>query len=198
MQEKNDLQVGCLLMAAGNASRFRANKLLMEYNGKPLIQYAMDAIDPDCIDRVVVVTQYPAVTALAEQQGHTWIQNDHPEWGASYTIALGTEALQDCDGILYMVADQPRLTAASVRRIVDTWRSLPSSIVAPVSGDRSGNPCIFPKALFGELMDLQGDVGGKQVIRRHPELLQTVELPAEELFDCDTPQALAALKETTE
>lgn len=198
MNENNPLRVGCLLMAAGNSARFQANKLLMDYDGKPLIRHAMDAICPQCIDRVTVVTQYPQIAALAAAKGYACVVNDHPEWGASYTIRLGTESLRDCDGILYMVADQPKLTAASVEKIVGAWREHPETIVAPVSAGRSGNPCIFPRTLFDELMSLEGDVGGKQVIRRNPERLRTVELPAEELFDCDTPQALEALKKTVE
>ena len=54
-----------------------------------------------------------------------------------------------------------------------------------------GNPCLFPREFFPELMQLQGDRGGAAVIRRYPERLRHTEVPEEELFDCDTPEALA-------
>ncbi len=196
MTKNTDFRVGCLLMAAGNASRFRANKLLMEYEGKPLIRYAMEAVATACIDRVTVVTQYDVIEDLASEFDFSCVRNDHPEWGASYTIRLGTADLQDCDAILYMVADQPRLTAESVERIVAAWQAEPDAIIAPACGERLGNPCIFPASMFSELMALEGDVGGKKVIRRHPELLRTVQIEALQLFDCDTPQALEELKQS--
>ena len=198
MTKKTDKKVGCLLMAAGNAARFRANKLLMEYAGKPLIRYAMEAVSADCIDRVTVVPQYDEIETMASEFGFGCVRNDHPEWGASYTIRLGTAEMQDCDAILYMVADQPRLTADSVEKIVAAWQAEPESIIAPASGERTGNPCIFPRSMYPELMALEGDVGGKKVIRNHPELLRTVQIEAPQLFDCDTPQALEELKQSAE
>ena len=50
--------------------------------------------------------------------------------------------------------------------------------------------------MYPELMALEGDVGGKKVIRNHPELLRTVQIEASQLFDCDTPQALEELKQS--
>ena len=194
MEQNRHAKVGCVLMAAGNASRFNANKLLMDYAGKPLIRHAMESAAAECIDAVTVVTQYDVIEQMAGDMGFACVRNDHPEWGASYTVRLGTAALQDCDAILYMVSDQPRLTRASVRKTVDAWREAPTYIIAPASGERTGNPCVFPKAMFPELMALEGDVGGKKVIRRHPELLRTVQIEEAELFDCDTPQALEELK----
>ena len=90
MKKNNQVRIGCLLMAAGNASRFRTNKLLVDFDGKPLVQRAMEAIARDRFAEIVVVTQYPDVTHMAQEFGYTCIQNDHPEWGAAYTIRLGT------------------------------------------------------------------------------------------------------------
>ena len=194
MKMNQNTKIGCVVMAAGNASRFRANKLLMDYQGKPLIVHALDAADCSCLDRVVVVTQYPQIEAMALARGYACRINHQPDLGASVTIRLGTEALQDCDGILYLVADQPRLTADTVCRIVAAWQAAPECIIAPVSDGCTGNPCIFPRSLFGELMALEADAGGKKVIRRHPELLRTVTVEASQLFDCDTPQALEELR----
>ena len=61
----------------------------------------------------------------------------------------------------------------------------------PGAGERQGNPCIFPAALYSELLALTGDRGGKQIIHRHPELVVEVPVPEEELSDVDT---LADLK----
>ena len=108
---REKLTVGCLLMAAGNAERFGENKLLCAaWDGRSLIEHALDAIPRECFARVLVVTQYPEITALAKECGFETLQNGHPERGQSETIRLGTRALSDCDAICFMVADLPALS----------------------------------------------------------------------------------------
>ena len=99
--------LGCVIMAAGNAVRFGANKLEAELDGKPLIRRAFEAVPAGVFDRVAVVTQYPAVAALAREFGFTPVHNDRPGDGLSRTVRLGTQALAQCDGIAFLVADQP-------------------------------------------------------------------------------------------
>ena len=88
---------GCLIMAAGNASRFRANKLAAQFDGKPLIRRALEAVPTELFARVVVVTQYPQVEELAAEFGFEAIRNPHPDYGISYTIRLGTAAKYAAD-----------------------------------------------------------------------------------------------------
>lgn len=186
---------GCLIMAAGNAARFRANKLAAEFDGKALIRRAMEAVPVSCFARVVVVTQYPQIAELAEEFGFAAIRNPHPDYGISYTIRLGTQALADCGGILYMVSDQPLLGKASVRRVVEAWQSHPTCIVGAAHNAKRGNPNLFPREFFPELLALTEDHGGNTIIRAHPERFLPVEVAAEELTDVDTPQALRELEE---
>ena len=115
---REKLTVGCLLMAAGNAERFGENKLLCAaWDGRSLIEHALDAIPRECFVRVLVVTQYPEITVLAKERGFETLQNGHPERGQSETIRLGTRALSDCDAICFMVADQPLLRRSRARSI---------------------------------------------------------------------------------
>lgn len=195
MQDTN--RIGCLVMAAGNSTRYQGNKLAALFRGKPIIEYALDAVPADRFAAVTVVTQYPEIEALAAQRGFAVIRNEHPDWGISHTIRLGTEAMQDCNAILYMVADQPLLDDASVERILECWRQHPCNIVGASHNGKRGNPCIFPKEFFEELMALEEDHGGNTVIRRYPDRLLTVEVSQEELTDVDTRAALAALDQTT-
>ena len=191
---EEDMKIGCLIMAAGNARRFQENKLAAEYRGKSLIRRAFEAVPQGLFDRVVVVTQYPQIGELAREFGFEALENKHPDYGISHTIYLGTKALEDCDGILYMVSDQPLLSSGSVEKVVQHWKEQPGYIVGAAYGGKRGNPCIFPREFFPALMALQEDHGGNTVIRAHPERLLTVEVPKAELTDVDTPKALADLE----
>ena len=47
--------IGCLVMAAGNAARFHANKLAAQFEGKSLIRRALEAGSRDNITVVLAV-----------------------------------------------------------------------------------------------------------------------------------------------
>lgn len=191
---QKNLSVGCLVMAAGNARRFGDNKLAAKVRGKTLIERALDAIPQEGFSRVVVVTQYAEVEALAVERGFTVIWNRHPDWGISHTISLGTEGLQkDCDAICYMVSDQPLLRRESIAGALAFFRENSDHIVGLSHDGKRGNPCIFPRKFYGELIALREDHGGNTVIRAHEDALLLYEVDKQELTDVDTPQALQDL-----
>ena len=194
MAECSALRAGCLVMAAGNASRFGENKLTARFDGQSLFSLALAAIPEGLFARVTVVSQYPALLEEAARAGFDTILNDRPEDGISRTIRLGTQAMADCDGILYMVADEPLLRAGTVRRVAEAWQEHPECIAAAAHNGNRGNPCLFPARFFPELCALEADRGGSSVIRRHENVLLLVEAGERELFDCDTKQALEILK----
>ena len=190
-------KLGCLIMAAGNASRFGANKLFASYRGKSLLELALLAVPPGLFSRVTVVSQYERALALASQYGFDAILNRNPEVGVSRRNLLGTQEMQYCDAILYMVADQPLLQPNSVCAVAERWTQEPDCIVGAAHNGKRGNPCIFPRKFFPDLLALTGDTGGSRVIRQHEDLLRLVEIPPEELYDCDTQRALEQLKAET-
>ena len=188
------MRLGCVLLAAGNGARFGENKLLALFRGRPLIQWAFDALPGDRLGPVTVVTQYDAVARLAEARGFSVVWNREPELGIGHSVALGTAAVAErCDGILFLAADQPLLRRQSLERLLGRFLEDPSRIVAASSGEHSGNPAVFPAALFPELEALAGDRGGKQIIRRFPELVTELSVDPAELADVDTPADLARM-----
>ena len=193
---REELRVGCLLMAAGNAERFGENKLLCAADdGRTLIGHALDAIPREKFTRVLVVTQYDAIVALARERGFETLLNEHAERGQSETIRLGVAELQGgCDAICFMVADQPLLRCETLAREVDFFSSHREHIVALGHNGARGNPCLFPARFFPELLALKGDVGGSAVIKKHPDDLLLFEAPEEEMRDVDTKESLTALK----
>lgn len=188
-------KIGCVIMAAGKSVRFGGNKLDAEFEGRPMFLHAFEAIPDGLFARVVVVTQYAQIMDCAARYGFQVLCNDQPEAGLSRTVAMGTQALEDCDAILFLVADQPLLRRATVERIVHCWLAHPESITGASHHGKRGNPCIFPREFFPELKAITGDRGGNTVIRAHEDRLRTVEVAESELTDVDTRQVLSTLEQ---
>ena len=189
------MKLGCVVMAAGNARRFGDNKLAALFQGKSLIRRALEAVPGDVFDRVVVVTQYPKVAELAEEFCFTAVHNEHPDYGISHTIELGLMELNNYDGALFLVSDQPLLRRESIVELVTLWKRHPNKIAALGHGGVRGNPCLFPARFYPELRKLREDHGGNTVIRHHEEDLLLLEVDEAELYDVDTVWALERLKQ---
>jgi len=185
------MDIALVLMASGAGRRFGGNKLLAQVEGVPLIRRVMAACPPGDFHTAVVVSRYPEILALAGEQGYRPVLNTGAAEGISSSIRLGIASAGDADGILFSVCDQPWLTRESVRRLCEAFCRRSDRIVALSAGGKRGNPCLFPRSLFPELLRLTGDTGGGAVIRAHPERLQLIEAGEEkELWDIDTPEDL--------
>ena len=188
------MTVGSIVMAAGNASRFGADKLEARFRGKSLLRRALEAVPRDRTGPVAAVVRSPAAERLAEEFGFLPVRNDRPDLGISRTIRLGLDALGPCAAAMFLVADQPLLRRETTAAAVDFYRAHPDRLVGVAHDGARGNPCIFPARFFPELRQLQGDQGGGAVIRRHLDGLLLLEVPAWELADVDTVQALETLE----
>lgn len=115
------------------------------------------------------------------------VKNPTPELGISRSIATGLDALpQSAEAALIAVGDQPHLTADALRELVRAFS--PGRIVVPRYGDHRGNPPIFDRRFFPELLRLQGDRGGQAVVAAHPEAVVEVSLSAAMGDDVDRPE----------
>jgi CTP:molybdopterin cytidylyltransferase MocA len=117
----------------------------------------------------------------------TLVENREAEQGMSRSMALGLTALPtEVSAALLGVADQPFLTADAVRDLCRAFE--PGRIVMARYGDHRGNPCIFDRSFFPELMAVRGDHGGGAVVRSHRDAVTEVELPDRMGTDIDRPE----------
>lgn len=177
--------MGAILLAAGNSSRFGANKLLYEIEGKPLVQRSMEIISQLPFEQKLVVTQYPQVEQLAKKLGLSWVRNENPELGISHSIHLGLEKQKEMDGWMFLVGDQPWLCRETVGRLLETFQESLRGIAAVRCGENIGNPVIFSRVYQTDLENLSGDRGGKKILLLHREDVEFVAAKAEELEDMD-------------
>ena len=177
-----------ILLAAGQSTRFGRQKLLELWNGEPLVRKAARCLlDGGLRPVVAVVSADPRlVDALAGLPVMT-VENAHPEEGITSSIAIGVRALPDAtDAALIGVADQPYLTAQAIEELVKAFS--PGRIIVPRWGDHRGNPPVFDRRFFPELIALDGDAGGQGVIAAHPNAVTEVPLPARLGDDIDRPE----------
>ena len=187
-------KIALIMLAAGNSRRFGSNKLMYEVDGVPMylrtlrqLQKATEKI-PDSRIMLVTQPQYQEIIDAAKEIGAEVLINPQPERGISSSMQIGLESAKDADACLFTVADQPWLTAETIIALYDAFQSENKGMACTRRGEKTGNPCIFSKKYYNELMEIIGDKGGKQVIKRHPEDVAYIKISDErELVDVDVP-----------
>ncbi len=189
-----DMNIGCVLMAAGTASRFGENKLLARIKGRPLIRWVLNAAPASLFARAVAVVSDETVAELARQAGYACVFNTRPERGQGSSIVLGTQAMRGLDATLFLVADQPFLRQESIEKILAAHE--PGKFTALAWQGKRGNPVLFPGESFAELLALAPEETGRAVLRKYPDRIALVEAAdAREMMDVDTKEDLSNLTE---
>lgn len=189
------MKIGAVLLAAGRGERFGANKLLADFDGRPMVCCALDVLKQLNMGRTVVVASNMEVEALGRAYGFDVIINDAPQLGQARSVRLGVACMVDMDAILLMVADQPLLTAQSLAALLSAFESGRQGIACLRDQTHSGNPAVFMRVYFEQLLRLEGDRGAKGILRANPEDLTVVDcLHSMELADADDPLALECLR----
>jgi molybdenum cofactor cytidylyltransferase len=177
-----------ILLAAGLSSRFGRQKLLEPWRGEALVRWAARSFLEAGLAPVIVVVSGDRQLADALAGLPVTIEtNPQPERGITTSIGIGVGALPRVSvAALIGVADQPLLTADAIAKLVNAF--VPGKIVGPRYGDHRGNPVIFDRRFFPELLRLKdADRGGQVLVAAHPEAVIEVELPASMGKDIDSP-----------
>ena len=189
--------VAAIVLAAGRSTRMGGpNKLLADLGGKPLVRIVAEQAVASKASGVIVVTGHQAdlVEKALAGLNVTFVRNPDFAAGLASSVKAGITAVPaDADGAVVCLGDMPLIDTKLIDRLIEAFAPDRGSLIAlPVSEGRRGNPVLWSRRFFGELMTLDGDVGARHLIMKHGEAVAEVPVDGQAAFlDIDTPQALA-------
>jgi molybdenum cofactor cytidylyltransferase len=192
--------VAAIILAAGRSTRMGGpNKLLAELGGKPLVRLVTEQALASKAKDVIVVTGHQAELVEKALAGLDvkFVRNADFAQGLASSVKAGVAAVRDdADGAVICLGDMPMISAQLIDHLIDAFAPDRGNLIAvPVSDSRRGNPVLWSRRFFNELMTLDGDIGARHLIAKHSEAV--VEVPVEgfgAFLDIDTPQALEAAR----
>ena len=195
------MKIALIMLAAGNSRRFGSNKLLYEIEGKPMYRHILEKLLEVAQIRngyeksfpsnksdvsVTVVTQYEEIEREARALGTRVYYNPHPDEGISSSMKIGLKANMDADACLFTVSDQPWLTEETILGLLRLLETSGKGIACVSSNGKLGNPCIFTRNYYDQLLSITGDRGGKSVITANREDTAVLQVDdGRELLDMD-------------
>jgi molybdenum cofactor cytidylyltransferase len=182
-----------IVLAAGLSSRMGRNKLLLTFKSKPLIAHAVDTLSVAEVDEVIVVLGHEAEKLREHLEGKPVKLVYNPDYrsGQSTSVRMGVSAVSSrASAILISLADQPLLEPEDINQLVRAFaraKETGKSIVVPFYQGQRGNPVVLDVTHRDSILEVVGDVGCKQVIKRHPERVLVVEMETDHVVrDVDT------------
>jgi molybdenum cofactor cytidylyltransferase len=181
--------IAAVVLAAGLSRRMGQAKLLMPVGGRAIVRYVVESVLAGGVDLVWVVTGpdvEPIEAALAGLEVQIAV-NPAPEEGQASSLRAGIAALPaSVDAVLIALGDQPSLAPSIIPALLAARRTSPKLIVAPRYRDGQGNPVLFKREIFPELLRLTGDQGARPIIQKEPARVEWVELDLPMPPDVDT------------
>jgi molybdenum cofactor cytidylyltransferase len=192
--------VTAIILAAGRSTRMGGpNKLLAEIDGKPLVRIVTERALASKAKHVIVVTGHQAEMVEKALQGLDvkFVRNPDFAEGLASSVKAGVAAVPgDTDGAVICLGDMPLISAQLIDHLIEAFAPDRGNLIAvPVSDGRRGNPVLWSRRFFNELMTLDGDIGARHLIAKHAEAVAEVAVEGHGAFlDIDTPQALEAAR----
>ncbi|ARM91949.1 glycosyltransferase family 2 protein (plasmid) [Rhizobium sp. CIAT894] len=198
MEQRKDVSVAAILLAAGQAKRMGANgqhKLLAEFDGVPLVRRSAIVLLASNATPVVAVTGHRQGDIEAALTGLDIATSFNPSYltGMASSVACGVSHPQiaECDGVIVMLADMPGIVTEHIDSVVQAFRqSGGEAIVRASFGNKPGHPVVFPKVLYDRLIRLSGDVGARELIADSKLPVVMIDIGPAALLDVDTPTAV--------
>lgn len=188
-----------IILAAGSSSRFGQSKQLLKWRGIPFIRHvAMRALDAGLMPVIVVLGAVDnPIRAVLKDLPVRFVLNQSWCDGQSTSIRSGLGVMDDkCGACIFLLADQPQVTTDILASLVAEHHQSLAPIIAPLIKGQRGNPVLFDRVTFPDLLSVPGDQGGRAIFSRYP--IRWLEWLDESLLvDIDTPDDMPRLGEVS-
>ena len=195
-------QTAGVILAAGMSKRFGRPKQLAKLDNKFLLEWVLDSALASRLAHVVLVVghEHPKIIqALGSKINQSRLQvviNDRYQQGQSGSLRVGLSNIQRTfESVMFILGDQPRLRPSTIDFLLKSFWNSEKNICVPVCRGIRGNPTIFSRTLYADLMMIEGDIGAREIIRTNQNQILYLELDDPLGFvDIDSQQDLENLK----
>jgi molybdenum cofactor cytidylyltransferase len=189
-------QTAGIILAGGCSTRFGRPKQILKLKGKYLLEHVLNAALESKLNHVVLVLGHDhqnILQTLGSCAAHERLQvvvNHRYLEGQSRSLQAGLLKIRQMfPAVMFLLGDQPMLNSNTIDHMLDRFRYSGKDICVPVCKGKKGNPTIFSRVLYDQLMAIEGDIGARDIIRTHPERVLYIDLDDPLcFFDVDSPK----------
>ncbi len=183
-------KISGIILAAGSASRMGKTKQLLPFGKNTLLGQVVQNARKSALHETIVVLGHCAdeIEQAIDFSGTKVVRNTAYSKGQSASLIKGLENISShCDAAMFLLGDQPLVTAAIINKLIDAFKTSTAPVIIPYCKSVRGNPTIFAKSLFHRLKTLTGDTGPRVLFDEFKESILKVSIFDKAiLIDVDT------------
>lgn len=166
-----------ILLAAGSARRFGANKIAACLPDGQAVGLAAARALAGAVDQLIVVTsaQDGETEQMFKAAGYVTTYCADAAFGMGHSLACGVRESKQGAALLIALADMPFIEAKSVLAISTALRNGASIVVPRVDGE-AGHPVGFQADFRDALLHIEGDRGARAIIEQHSDAIHYLDL----------------------
>ncbi|WP_320046601.1 NTP transferase domain-containing protein [uncultured Ilyobacter sp.] len=161
-------KVSAVIMASGFSKRMGRNKLFIKFQGETMLERILKILSNMEFHEVILVGKDDETMKLGEKYKVKYIKNENSNLGQSESVKLGVSQSSG-EGIVFFTVDQPMLSEEIVLKLM--WEFYKKNIITlPVTDGQKSTPVFFPQEKKTELLKIEGDTGGREIIRKSSQI----------------------------
>jgi molybdenum cofactor cytidylyltransferase len=186
-------RVTAVILAAGQGKRMGETKQLLPWGEATILGQTIRNVKQTAVHNCLVITGHDAeaVQAIAKAEGAETLHNSNYDAGEMLS-SLQTAVHQlpaNITAVLVILADQPMVEPETMALLLDAYWQGRGDLIAPVYGDKRGNPVLIGRHYFAELLALPPGDAPRTLLQRHGAALQLVPVPTDSILrDLDSPE----------
>ncbi len=183
-------EIWAIILAAGESKRMGFPKMLLNFNGKSMLERVIENVTGSNIDNTLVVlgAEKEKITELIIKSNVILCYNDNYKLGMLSSVKCGIINIPvNCNAVLVFQGDQPFITSGVTNTVIEAFNSSEKEIVIPVNNKKRGHPLMIGRKYFYKIKDLNDNEGLRSLAQLFPDDVLEVETEDQEILrDFDT------------
>jgi molybdenum cofactor cytidylyltransferase len=183
-------EIWAIVLVAGESKRMNAQKLLMPFGSKTMIETVVENVAASAVGKIMIVTgshKEEMINATAHLPiSHCY--NDNYKQGMLSSVKCGIRALpDDCEAAMIFLGDQPLIPVKVVNLIIGAYRGSDKGIVIPTYEKKRGHPLLIDRKYHEEIEKITDQEGLRVLAYKHADDVLEIETNAPGILrDIDT------------
>lgn len=185
--DNSNKKISGVILAAGESTRFAGPKQCADIEGRTLLAHVTNLALESKLDEIIIVVGYKkkdvikSLGELLNNERLTIVENLEYKSGMSTSLKASLKVLHDrTDAIMFILGDQPKITQGILDKLIDAYKYSNAQLCMPMintsCGKRHGHPIIIGRKLYPELLQIIGDIGAREVVKKYRQYAKLVEL----------------------
>jgi molybdenum cofactor cytidylyltransferase len=155
-------EIRAIILAAGESKRMGFPKMLLDFNGKSMLEKVIENVRASDVNNILVVlgAERDKLTELVRSTNVSYCYNDNYKKGMLSSVRCGVvNTPDDCEAVLVFQGDQPFITPGVINMVIDAYRSSEKGLVIPVCRKKRGHPLLIGRKYLEKIELLDDNEG---------------------------------------